>query len=134
MLEYVFFDAGFRDRFVTELDSLQVLFQLSDSNDELLVLVDEDIDDELEESIESVYEQLMREQATAVDAQENPHEMVHIVGIQYIAADGSVCQVRLSPNLVNRLARCLSSEELQQLVQTIADDVARADQRPLCEQ
>ena len=134
MLEYIFFEAGVRDRFAAELNSLPVKFQLSGSNDELLVLVDEDIDDELEETIESFYEQLMREQASAIDALGNPHETIHIVGIQYTAADGTLCQVRLSPELVNRITRCLSNEELQQLVQTIADDVARADQRPLCEQ
>ena len=120
MLEYIFFEAGVRDRFAAELDSLPVKFQLSGSNDELLVLVE--------------CRQLMREQASAIDALGNPHETIHIVGIQYTAADGTLCQVRLSPELVNRITRCLSNEELQQLVQTIADDVARPDQRPLCEQ
>jgi hypothetical protein len=133
MLEYIFFESRFRDRFTDELNTMQVRFELAGADEELLVLVDEDIDEELEEQVESLYEQLMNEQASSVNDQEAADESIHVVGVQYTATDGTVCQVRLPPALVNRITQCLSNEELQQLVQTIADDVSNPDLRPLCE-
>jgi len=132
MLEYVFFESQFRKQFVLWLARNGIPYQASDTEMELLVLIDEDIDDDTEERVEDQYDLIMLEQAASADQQDNPEDHIHLVGIQYTATDGNVHQVRLTPAIVNRITQCIDAIELQELVQTIANGVLNPDDRPLC--
>ena len=132
MLEYILFSEALRDRFTIWLAGNDIRYQTAGEGDELLVLVDEDLDEEIQDRIDEYYDLLLDESARIADAEDDTPDAVHVVGIQFRRSDGRVGLVRITPELANRLHRCLDMSELQAFVQTVADAVEHPDDGPLC--
>jgi len=132
MLEYVLFAERLRDRFTSWLDDNDIDYRTAGEGEELLVLIDEDIDEDVQDSIDEQYDQLLEESARIADEQDDSPDAVHLVGIQFQRSDGVTGHVRITPELANRLHRCLDMVELQAFVQTVVDAVENPDNRPLC--
>ncbi|HID30059.1 MAG TPA: hypothetical protein EYP19_08650 [Desulfobacterales bacterium] len=133
MFEYVFFNEALKGRFVAMLDEEAVAWTSRNSDESFSVFVSEDIDDDIEERLEAVYDGLMDEQRSIVVGDEmDAGDGIHRVGVQFSNAEGVVGQVHLDPELVNRLLRDISIEELQELVQTVAIQVMSGGTGALC--
>jgi len=132
MLEYAFFENRFRDQFTGWLKTINMEYQTSEGEWELLVLIDEDIDEEIEDKLEEQYDLIMEQQAISADESDDPETHINLVGVQYTSTDGNVHHVRLEPDIVNRVTQGISYIELQEFVQTIANGVLNPDDRPLC--
>jgi hypothetical protein len=132
MLEYVLFAEQLRDRFTKWLDDNGVTYRTGGDGDELHVLVDEDLDEETQDRVDEQYDLLLEESARIADAEDDSADAVHLVGIQFQRSDGSVGHVRITPELANRLHRCLDMVELQAFVQTVVDAVENPHDGPLC--
>jgi hypothetical protein len=132
MLEYVLFAERLRDRFTAWLDDNGIEYRTAGDGEELLVLIDEDIDEDVQDSIDEQYDLLLEESARIADEEDDSPDAVHLVGIQFQRSDGVIGQVRITPELANRLHRCLDMTELQAFVQTVVDAVENPDNRPLC--
>lgn len=134
MLEYVLFAEQLRDRFTKWLDDNGVTYRTDGDGDgdELHVLVDEDLDEDMQDKVDEQYDLLLEESARIADAEDDSPDAVHLVGIQFQRSDGSVGHVRITPELANRLHRCLDMIELQAFVQTVVDAVESPDSGPLC--
>ena len=132
MLEYVLFAERLRDRFTSWLDANGIDYQTAGDEEELLVLIDEDIDENAQDRIDEQYDLLLEESARIADAEDDSQDAVHLVGIQFQRSDGVTGHVRITPELANRLHRCLDMVELQAFVQTVVDAVENPDNRPLC--
>ena len=133
MLEYVLFSERIRNIFVSWLQENNIEFQLAGETEELLVLIDEDIDPQIEEKIEAQYDLLLDESAKAVDEEDHSSDAVHLVGIQFTTSNGDVGQVRITPEMANKIQRCLNASELQAFVQLIADAVENPNNKSLCQ-
>jgi hypothetical protein len=132
MLEYVLFAERLRDCLTSWLDDNGIDYRTAVNGEELLVLIDEDIDEDTQDRIDEQYDQLLEESARIADEEDDSPDAVHLVGIQFQRNDGSVGLVRITPELANRLHRCLDMIELQTFVQTVVDAVENPDNRPLC--
>jgi len=132
MLEYVLFAEQLRDRFTEWLDDNGIAYQTDGDADELLVLIDENLDEEVQDRIDEQYDLLLEESARLADSEDDSPDSVHLVGIQFQRSDATVGLVRITPELANRLHRCLDMIELQAFVQTVVDAVENPDNRPLC--
>lgn len=132
MLDYVLFAEPLRDRFSQWLDDNCIAYRTREDGDELLVLVDEDLDEDLQDRVDEQYELLLEASARLADDEDNSPDAVHLVGIQFRRSDGVIGQVRITPELANRLHRCLDMVELQAFVQTVVDAVENPDSGPLC--
>jgi len=133
MFEYVFFNEALKGRFVAMLDEGAVAWTSRTSDEGFSVFVSEDIDDNIEEQMEVVYDELMDEQRRMVVGDEMDNDDgIHRVGVQFSDGDGIVGQVHLDPELVNRLLREISIEELQELVQTVAVQIVDGGAGALC--
>jgi len=132
MLDYVLFAEPLRDRFSQWLDDNGIAYRTREDGDELLVLVDEDLDEALQDRVDEQYELLLEASARLADDEDNSPDAVHLVGIQSRRSDGVIGQVRITPELANRLHRCLDMVELQAFVQTVVDAVENPDSGPLC--
>lgn len=130
MYEYVFFDDGIRDHFVTDLKARGADYRLLDG-DGLLVEVSEEISDEDTDAIDLLYDQLLQQSGELMEQGEDALEM-NVAGVQVELADGSACTIRLDPDFVARLLTTISMEELRDLCQTISEGVERRDNSPLC--
>jgi hypothetical protein len=132
MLEYVLFSAQLRDRFAHWLEDNGIVYRTEGDGDELLVLVDEDLDGEIQDSVDEQYDLLLEESAKLADAEDNPADAIHAVGIQFQRSDATVGLVRITPELANRLHRCLDMVELQAFVQAVVDAAEDPDSGQLC--
>ncbi|MCG7898244.1 MAG: hypothetical protein JAY99_04110 [Candidatus Thiodiazotropha lotti] len=132
MLEYVFFDQRPWQDFVDYLKQLGLAIETARDDGEWLVYVPEELDDEMDEKIETRYEILleMNEQLIA-DQQGSSH--VDMAGINVSLMDGRVVQAEVDPQLINRLLQVVSVEELGEFVRAIALAVEQGDERPLCQ-
>jgi hypothetical protein len=129
MLEYVFFQETIRDKFVAYLAEQHIEHQID--NDGLTVAVSEDVDDVQGDAIDHCYESLLQETAELMEQGEDALEK-NVAGVQVQLGDGSICTVRLDPELVSRMLGCISMEELRDMVQDVAHWIELKDNSPLC--
>ncbi|HEX5364654.1 MAG TPA: hypothetical protein VFW59_10340 [Gallionella sp.] len=130
MMEYIFFNADLRDRFVEHARSLGVASELHDDAMGLVVALEEDLGEEREDSIEACYEKLEEEQARLLAQEEGG--LKQIAGFRVNLPDGESGLVPLPPELANRLMASFSLEEIQTLLDTVARSVLEPRQH-LCE-
>jgi len=130
MLEYVFFDAGIRVRFVEFLHERGVAAELSDA-DGFIAGIPEDLDDELSDAIDECYDHLLQENADLLESSEGGLDR-HAAGVRVQLSGGTPCMVRLAPELMARMLGCITLEELRDLVQDIALQVEDPDDLPVC--
>ena len=131
MMEYIFFDANLRDRFVEHAKGLGVECDLQDDNMGWVVAVPEDLPDGLEESLEAHYDELQEEQSDLMSQSDGGFK--RLAGFQLVLPDGQTCMVPLQPDVANRLLSCFSFEEIQALFDTVARSALNPKNRPLCE-
>lgn len=132
MLEYVLFLESVRNIFISWLRDNQIEYQLAGEAEELLVLIDEDIDQEILKKIEAQYDFLLDESARIADEEDTSPDSVHLVGVQFTRNNGEIGQIRIPPELANRIQQCLNTAELQSFVQLIADAVSNPTNKSLC--
>ena len=130
MFEYIFFEPSLRDRFTDFLRGHAVAFETA-AEDDLLVCVPDDIDDELSDALDVLYEQLLQQNAEMLEDTEDAL-VRNAAGVRVQLADGQPCMVRLDPELMSRLLACIGLEELRDMVQAIAAQVESPDDSPLC--
>lgn len=130
MMEYIFFDAALSTRFAQFAQELGVPCQEKQDDMGITLAVPEDLDDEVTDKLEAFYDQLLEEQADLVE--ETEPGLKHAAAINIVLADGRPCQIRIAPEMMNRLMGCLSTEEIHALATTIARSVENPDSRPLC--
>ncbi|MEJ2693593.1 MAG: hypothetical protein P8166_11185 [Candidatus Thiodiazotropha sp.] len=132
MLEYIFFDERPWRRFIDYLESLGLTPQASSNEEGWLVALPEDLDDSLDEKIEAFYDRMLEMNESLV-AEEEGQAHVHMAGVNVTLADGRVVQAAIDPKLMQRLLTVISTDELGDLVNAIADAVENPDERPFCQ-
>lgn len=131
MNEYIFFDAGLRNRFVECAKKHEVVCELRDDNLGLIVAVPEDLPDDLVDALEARYEQLQDEQSELMSKMEGG--LGRLAGFNLVLPDGQTCTVPMQPDMANRLLSCFSFEEIQVLLDTVARSVLDPKESHLCE-
>ena len=130
-MDYMFFDAELRDRFVNHAHSLDVVCQLEDDSMGLLVSVPEDLDDATEASLEHLYDELQATQSSLMDQTEGGTQK-NVAGFRLDLPDGQSCMVALDPDIANRLLANFSLEEIQVLFATVGRNALNPLDSPLC--
>lgn len=131
MLEYVFFEASLREKFVRYAAEKGVAAEKSDEGG-FMVLVSEDVEDELFDELDHYYEVLLQENAEMLEGTDDALEK-SAAGVQVQLSDGTPCNIKFDPDVLARLLNCISLEELRDLVQAIAVRVENPDDRPICQ-
>ncbi|MCU7892135.1 MAG: hypothetical protein KZQ78_11195 [Candidatus Thiodiazotropha sp. (ex Ustalcina ferruginea)] len=132
MLEYIFFDERPWQGFIDYLIQLG-LKPVATSNEEgWLVSLPEDLDDALDEKIETYYDQMLTMNEALIAEQEGMDHL-HRAGVNVTLANGRVVQAEIEPELMQRLLEAVSPVELGKFVNAIADAVENPDQRPFCQ-
>ena len=131
MMEYIFFDASLRDRFVELAKNLGVACDLQDDNMGWVVAVSEDLADNLVELLEAHYDKLQEAQSELMSQSQGG--LKRLAGFQLVLPDGQTCTVPLQPDVANRLLSCFSFEEIQALFGTVASSALNPKNSHLCE-
>lgn len=123
MIEYIFFSAELRDRFVTFVQQHGLDHESSDDPLGLVVAIPEDITEELSDEIEAFYESLEDEQEDMSAADGDLHRLA---GFGFKLPNGEARLLPVEPALANRLMAHFTLEEIQSLL----NDVARYTLEP----
>ena len=129
MIEYIFFDAGLRDKFVTYADERNVPCTLSDDSMGLLVAIDEEYPEELIDELEDRYDELQQEQAALC---ESAGELKRLSGFNFRLPNGEPRMVPVKNDIANRLMANFSLEEIQSLLDAVAACALMPGEEHLC--
>ena len=133
MFEYIFFREDNRVIFSEYLKQKNIESKLSNTHDGMLVSIDEDIDDELLDEVDEIYDGLMVECEKKI-AEEEGEEYLSTAGITINLKNGQSIEAAVSPDILNRILTKLSITELDGFIQSIVDAVEQPDERPFCQQ
>lgn len=130
--EYIFFDAGLRDRFVAFATARGFACETrADELEGFVVALPDGLDDDAEDALETEYEALMDEQRALVEAAEGAAGR-DLMGVEITLPDGRPCTVRLPAVLARRLFEHFDAAEIHDLVAAVAQDVANPVDGPVC--
>ncbi len=125
MIEYIFFEASLRSAFVEHAESLGIVCTLHDDTMGLVVAVPEDIAEDLEDALETRYDELQEAQAQLLTAEEGG--LKRLAGIRFELPDGQSRMVPLHPDMASRLLAEFSPEEIQALFEAVAGSAMNAE-------
>jgi hypothetical protein len=118
MIEYIFFEAALRDKFVVFAEQRSVPCTAPDDNMGFLVAIPEDIPEELSDEIEKYYESLEDEQEKLSEAE---GDLNRLAGFNFTLPDGQQRLLPLPSEMANRLLEHFSMEEIQGLFNAVAE-------------
>jgi len=131
MLEYIFFHTAPKQQFIDYLSQHHIAYVEQDDAMGMVVAVSEDLGDSIEDAIETRYDELM----------ENAEELLNEGGeaaekdnaaITITLDDGQTIYASVSPNVINRVLSVITTQELNDLVNSIVTSVLNPDERSLC--
>lgn len=129
MIEYIFFDAALRDRFVAYAQQRSVPCTVTDDTMGLLVAIPEDIAEDLADEIEDFYETLEEAQE---DLSKAEGDLNRLAGFRFNLPDGQSRLLPVEPEIANRLLANFSLQEIQDLLQDVAHCTLFPDNEHLC--
>jgi hypothetical protein len=131
-MEYTFFNQALLERFTRLAAGMGIATQVrGDTMEGSVVELSDDIGDELLSRLEAEYEVLMDEQMVLAESEEGwvTHQAM---GVNIKRADGSSTSIRLHGDVARQLAAHFSPEEIQELVQAIAQSIDNPINGPIC--
>lgn len=129
MIEYIFFDAALRDKFVAFSEQHGVPCTASEDSMGLTVAIPEDIAEDVSDEIEDYYETLEDEQEELSKAN---GELNRIAGFNFSLPDGQQRMLPLPSEMANRLLANFSMEEIQGLLNAVAERTLNPNSEHLC--
>ncbi|MBI5890011.1 MAG: hypothetical protein HZB47_04955 [Nitrosomonadales bacterium] len=129
MIEYIFFDASLRDKFLAFAEQRDVPCTASDDSMGLLVAIPEDIPEALADEIEEYYESLEDEQEELSKAS---GDLNRLAGFNFTLPDGQPRMLPLPSDMANRLLANFSLAEIQGLLNAVAERTLNPNSEHLC--
>jgi hypothetical protein len=129
MIEYIFFDAALRDKFVAFAEQHGVPCTTTHDSMGLEVAIPEDLPDDLADELEACYDTLQDEH----EAQsEKNGDLNRLAGFRFNLPNGQSRMLPLQTEIANRLLANFSLEEIQGLFDAVADCTLNQSDEHLC--
>ena len=133
MLEFIFFHPKPQQLFIDWLQEQNLTPESMMEDESYTVLLPEDLDDALYESIEEKYEVLMEMNEDIMKAENPENADYHMAGITVQLQDGRISYADVDPKLLGRVMECISPEEFATIVDAIATAVEKPQERSYCQ-
>jgi len=136
MLDYIFFDSKLSGKFKDHLTKVGIEFECEDDEGfgsvqgEIVSIADETSDSVLDE-LQNLYDELQDELEKMLE-QTDDALMMNAAGMEVQLKDGSMCTLRVSPDVVTRILTVLEFDELQAFIDNIAKSVENPDDGHFC--
>ena len=134
MYEYILFHEKPFQLFVNWLKekNIPVETEIEDSN--YVIKIPEDLDDDLLDEIEDIYDEFMDMNEQIVNEEEKANPLnYHMAGITVTLKDGTVSHAEIEPDLMNRVISVISPSEFGDIVNAIADAVENPQPKTYCQ-
>jgi hypothetical protein len=134
MLEFIFFHHNISKLFTDFIRGLGIEYRIEDDEDTITVSVSEDIDDELVERIEDEYDRLLDLSRDQTDSEEGEsRQNYQKASLLITLKNGDISYAHIDTDIINRVLRTISTDELNRLIEAIADAVENPDDRSYCQ-
>ena len=134
MLEFIFFHHNISTQFTDLIAGLGIEYRVEGDEDTITVSVSEDVDDERVEQIEDEYDRLLDLSRDQTDSEEGEsRQNYQKASLLITLKNGEISYAHVDMNLINRILRTISTDELNRLIEAIADAVENPDDRSYCQ-
>lgn len=136
MLDYIFFNATLSAKFKDHLTKVGIEFKTVDDDDfgsvqgEIVSIPDE-TEETLLSELQELYDEL-QEELEAILEQEGDGLLMNAAGMQTKLKNGTICTLRVEPDVVTRILTVLEFDELQAFIDNIARSVEEPDAGHFC--
>lgn len=134
MLEYLFFNPVFADKFCRELDARSVSHerQTEPVQNALLITTSEEIEETLWDELDDIYDNLAEQDQQLLQTRLDDDSGVNTAGIYIELSDQRQTIAQVSPEVMNRMLETISMDEFNQFVEAIVAAVETPDDTPFC--
>jgi hypothetical protein len=129
MIEYIFFDAELRDKFVKHAKLSDVPCVEIDDALGLVVAIPEELPEAVADEMEAYYDTLENEQATL---SKEEGDLKRLAGFHFKLPDGQTRMFPVQMEMASRLLASFSLEEIQALFDAVADCTLNPKGEHLC--
>ncbi len=134
MLEFIFFHQNICKSFTDFIAELGIEYQVEDDDETITVSVSEDVDDDLIEQVEDEYDRLLDLSRDQTDSEEGESGKNYQKASLLISLkNGEKSYAHVDMDIINRMLRTISTDELNQLIEAVADAVENPDNRSYCQ-
>ena len=131
MLEYIFFHDEPRKQFLQYIESLDIPHVAQDDTMGMIVAIPEELGEDIEDEIEVHYDKLMEDaEERLTEAGEAAEKDVAAMTISLQSGDTIYASVE--PKVLNRILSVITTQELNDPVNSIVSSVENPDERPFC--
>ncbi len=136
MLEYLFFNAVFAQKFILILEQHKLPYEqkVEAVQDAILITTPEDIDDELWDRIDDAYDDLSEQDQQLLQSKLDDDSKVNAAGIYIQLKDDQQTIANIDPDVMNRMLQNISMDEFNTFIEAIVSSVEVPDDSPFCEQ
>ena len=131
MLDYIFFHDVPRTQFIQYLAQQDIPFVEQSDSMGMIVAVPEDLGEDIEDEIEEHYDKLM-EDAEERLAEAGEAAEKDVAAITISLQSGDTIYASVDPKVLNRILSVITTQELNDLVNSIVSSVENPDDRPFC--
>ena len=134
MLEFIFFHHNISRLFTDFITGLGIEYRVEEVDETITVSVSEDVDDERVEQIEDEYDRLLDLSRDQTDSEEGEsRQSYQKASLSITLKNGEISYAHIDTDIINRVLRTISTDELNRLIEAIADAVENPDDRSYCQ-
>jgi len=135
MLEYLFFNTVFAQKFmrVLEQHALPYQQQLESVQNAILITTPEDLDDELWDTIDEAYDELSEQDQQLLQSMLDDDSVIDAAGIYIQLKDDKQTIAKIDPDVMNRMLEKISMDEFNAFIEAVVQSVEQPDDSPFCE-
>jgi uncharacterized membrane-anchored protein YitT (DUF2179 family) len=134
MLEFIFFHHNISKLFTDFLTGLCIEYQVEGDEDTITVSISDDVNDERVEQIEDEYDRLLDLSRDQTDSEEGEsRDNYQKASLMITLNNGERSYAHVDVDVINRVLCTISTDELNRLIEAIADAVENPDDRSYCQ-
>ncbi len=136
MLEYLFFNTVFAQKFILILEqhSLPYQQQTESVQESILITTSEDLDDALWDTIDDAYDDLSEQDQKLLQSRLDDDNKVNAAGIYIQLKNDQQTVANIDPDVMNRMLEKISMDEFNAFIEAIVTSVEIPNDTPFCEQ
>jgi len=135
MLEYLFFNAVFADKFKRLLESKPLDFEQKTESvqNAILITTSEDISDALWDEIDEAYDELSEQDQQLLQSTLDDDNKTNTAGIYIQLKENKQTVASIDPDVMNRMLEKISMDEFNAFIEAVVSSVEEPDDTPFCE-
>lgn len=135
MLEYLFFNPVFAKKFTDYLNQKALAYseQVESVQDAILITTSEDIEDDLWDEVDEVYDDLSMQDQLLLQSKLDDDDKINVAGIYIQLKDDKQTIANIDPDVMNRMLEKISMDEFNTFIEAIVSSVEEPDDTSFCE-